>query len=152
MAQPKGRSERYFPLGYLRPQICFGQFGPVARLHSHRARTAQQPHRQGENRRKQREYAGQRDSDQPEREGDQPDERIRDQCQDRQRPAQDEKNAPQEKCSHVRLLLYYVSARVEVPSATNSCKCSLRPIEAGTSASSSISSSSTCERSTRPSA
>jgi len=67
---------------------------------SNRSRTPQQANRQEKEGAQQFKNAVHRDSQKPERQGEQPDDWIKHQCQQSQRPAQDEQSAPQKKGSH----------------------------------------------------
>jgi hypothetical protein len=67
---------------------------------SNRSRTLQQAYRQEKERAQQRKNAVNCNSQKSERQGEQPDDWIKHQRQQSQRPAQDEQNAPQKKGGH----------------------------------------------------
>lgn len=70
------------------------------------------------------------------RQQDEPNKRISNQGEQRERPAEEEQNAPQKESGHGNpLTSYYARAQLEVPSFAKALSLSLRAIDTGTSAS-----------------
>src|ERR1035438_1422906 len=114
-------------------------------------RSAQQSHWKEENCAEKLQHATDSDPHDAKWKQNQPDEWVGNECQQRQRPAQDKQNDPQQKGGHCSSsALGYVIASVEVPWTVYWLKPRRRAIEAGTSASITICESSTTECSTRP--
>src|SRR5262249_22181157 len=70
---------------------------------SNRARVAQQPNRKKEQRAEETEHAANGNSHNAKRQRQQPNDRIKHQCQQRNRPTQHEQNAPQKESRHGNL-------------------------------------------------
>ena len=62
----------------------------------HRSRSAQDSGREHDDRGEQREHPADGDPDEPEREQQNPDDRVEDHCQQRERPAQQQEDAPEQ--------------------------------------------------------
>ena len=67
----------------------------------HGARTSQKPNRKHHDAAHQPQHAVNRNADDAERNENDPDDRVQDQGEDGERPAQDQQDAPEEKLSHV---------------------------------------------------
>ena len=120
---------------------------------SDRSRSAQQSSGEEKQSSQERQNAMHGDSCDAERQQNQPNKGIKHQGKQRERPTEEEQDAPEQKSNHGHLLTtHYASARLEVPSFRKLPSLSLRAIDTGTSASSSMCESSTSECNTRPSA
>lgn len=120
---------------------------------SDRSRPSQQSRRKEKDGSQERQDTFHSDTNDPKRQQNEPNKGINHKCKQRERPAEEKQDAPQDESDHDDLLAtYYARARPEVPSAAKAFSLSLRAIDTGTSASSSMWESSTSECSTRPSA
>ena len=106
---------------------------------SNRSRPAQDANREEKDCSQEGQDTFHSDPDDAEWQEDEPNKRIRDKREQRERPAEEKQDAPQDESGHEDLLAtYYARARLEVPSTAKALSLSLRAIETGTSAFSSI--------------
>jgi hypothetical protein len=100
------------------------------------SRTAQQSRRKEKEAPQKRQNAMHSYPGNAKRQKDQPNNGVHNQCEQRERPAEEEQDAPQDKRNHGNpLTSYYARVRLEVPSFAKLLSFSLRAIDTGTSAS-----------------
>ena len=106
---------------------------------SNRSRSAQDANRQEKNCSQEGQDTFHSDPEDAEWQENEPNERIRDKREQRERPAEEKQDAPQDESGHEDLLAtYYARGRFEVPPTSKVFSLSFRAIETGTSAFSSI--------------
>src|SRR5271155_2773414 len=106
---------------------------------SNRARSAQKSRRKEKERSQKRKDTTHGDAHNAKRQQNQPNNGINHQRKQRERPTEEKQDAPKEESDHGNpLTYYYVRARLEVPSIAKAFNLSLRAIETGTSAWSSM--------------
>jgi hypothetical protein len=111
----------------------------TGRLPSDRSRPSQHSRRQEKEGSQKRQNAVHGDSSNAKRQENQPNDGINDERKQGKRPTEAKQDAPEYEGNHGNpLTSYYARARVEVPSFVKAFSLSLRAIDTGTSASSSI--------------